>query len=172
MLDSQQDSAALGDVGELYRELSKPLEQIVRLGVCAPEPVIEDACQVAWSRLLHHRERIRPDTSLAWLAQTARREAFKLDRRERRELSLETALEASGQVAGTSAAVPGPDRLVAARERLAQLERLPLRQRRALWLLGLGFSHAEIAQQTGDTSRTVERQLTRAKESIRGFEVE
>ena len=34
---------------ELYGQLSKRLERIVRRDVRAPDPVIEDACQFAWA---------------------------------------------------------------------------------------------------------------------------
>ena len=55
--------------------------------------MIEDACQFAWSRLLHHSDRVHRETALAWLATTAVREAFRLLRRDRRELSLDAELE-------------------------------------------------------------------------------
>src|SRR5690242_18176924 len=84
---------AVGDVGELYGLLARRLEQIVRLDVRAPDVVIEDACQVAWSRLLHHRHRVHRETVMSWLIRTAVHEAFKLLRRARRELSLEAAAE-------------------------------------------------------------------------------
>jgi hypothetical protein len=55
---------AAGDVGDLYRALAPRLEQIVRLDVRAPDPVIEDACQFAWSRLVYHSHRVRRETAL------------------------------------------------------------------------------------------------------------
>ncbi len=164
-------SAGVGDVSELYGELSKRLEQIVRVDVRAPDAVIEDACQFAWSRLVHHHDRVHRETSLAWLVKTAVHEAFKLIRRDGRELSLEAALEASSEAALPLGA-PTPDELVVARERLAQLGALPERQRRLLWLQGLGLTYAEMAQRTGCTQRTVERQLLRAKRTVRGLEAE
>jgi DNA-directed RNA polymerase specialized sigma24 family protein len=163
--------AGVADVGELYGELAKQLEQIVRTGVRAPDPVIEDACQFAWSRLVHHRDRVHRDTTLPWLVKTARHEAFKLIRREGRELSLDAVLEVSGD-APLRQSAPGPDELFAARERLAQIGRLPTRQQRLLWLQGLGFNYAEMARRTGDTTRTVERQLLRAKQTVRALELD
>ncbi len=163
--------AGVGDVGELYGELSKRLEQIVRLDVRAPDAVIEDACQFAWSRLVHHRDRVHRETSLSWLVKTAVHEAFKLIRRDGREASLEAALEISGDAAVRLDA-PAPDELVFARERLAQIDVLPERQQRLLWLHGLGLTYAEMAHRTGCTQRTVERQLLRAKSTMRGLEAE
>ena len=89
-------SVGVGDVGELYGALAGRLEQIVRLDVRAPEAVIEDACQVAWCRLLDHSHRVHRETAMAWLARTAVHEAFKLLRRDRRELSLDAAVERRG----------------------------------------------------------------------------
>ena len=39
-----------------------------------------------------------------------------------------------------------------------------------LWLRALGLSYGEIASLTGDTTRTVERQLLRAKGSLHRLE--
>lgn len=167
----QHEQPGVGDVGELYGELARRLEHIVRSGVRAPDPVIEDACQFAWTRLVHHRDRVHRETTLPWLIKTARHEALKLIRRDGRELSLEATLESAGE-ATLHVAAPGPDELMGAHERLAQLSRLPTRQQRLMWLNGFGLTYAEMARQTGDTTRTVERQLLRAKQAVRGFELE
>src|SRR6185312_6926864 len=76
--------AGVGDVGELYCLLARRLEHIVRLDVHAPDVVIEDACQFAWNRLLHHRDRVQRETAMGWLVRTAVHEALKLTRRDRR----------------------------------------------------------------------------------------
>src|ERR1700729_3955249 len=86
-------AAGVGDVGQLYGSLAARLEQIVRLDIRAPETVIEDACQVAWCRLLDHSDRVHRETVMAWLARTAEREAFRLLRRDRREVSLEAVVD-------------------------------------------------------------------------------
>ena len=155
-----ENSAGIGDVGELYGLLAGRLEQIVRLDVRAPEVVIEDACQFAWSRLLHHRDRVHRETVLSWLARTAVHEAFKLSRRDRREASLDDT-PAAGLESGAT-----PVEVIERRERLAELGRLPERQQRALWLHALGLSYAEIARHEACTIRTVERQLLRARQGI------
>lgn len=161
----------INDVGELYGNLSGRLEQIVRLDVRAQDVVIEDACQFAWSRLVHHRERVRRDATLSWLARTAVHEAVKQSRRDNRELSLDAALDSGGD-AVVRLHAPAPEELVAVRERLAQVERLPERQQRLLWMQGVGLSYREMSARTGCTHRTVERQLIRARQKVRGFELE
>lgn len=158
-------TAPASDIGELYRALSKRLEEIVRSDVRAPDVVIEDACQFAWSRLVLCADGVRRDTALSWLARTAVREAFKLIRRERRELSLE-AIELAGDPVARAVA-SGPEDLVINREQLGCIHCLPERQQRLLWLHALGLSYAEMALYTGCTTRTVERQLLRAKRTVR-----
>jgi RNA polymerase sigma factor (sigma-70 family) len=158
--------AGVGDLGELYAMLARRLEQIVRLDVRAPEPVIEEACQFAWTRLAYHRDRVRRDAALTWLAKTAIHEAFKLIRRGARELSLEATLESGGEMPSRASA-SAPDLLAEQRERLASVHRLPERQQRLVWLAALGLSYAEMAAHEGYTSRTVERQLVRARDSLR-----
>ena len=159
------------DLAELYGQLSKRLERIVRRDVRAPVPVIEDACQFAWVTLVSHRDRVRQATTLPWLVKTAQHEAFKLVRRDGRDRSLEATLETAGDVPPRLTA-PDPHELAAAHDQLGQLQRLPPRQQRLIWLQGLGLSYAEMAQCTGDTTRTVERQLLRARQAVRGFELE
>jgi len=164
---SQLDSyVMLDDIDALYVQLADRLERIVRMDVRASDAVIEDACQFAWSRLVHSAGRVRSECVLSWLAKTAVHEAFKLIRRERRELSLELAADQiPGLILGAVSA--GPDELLEQRERLESIRRLPERQQRMLWLQGIGLSYADIALSTGCTTRTVERQLLRAKQAMR-----
>src|SRR5947209_1261118 len=106
-----------GEVAELYRSLSKRLEEIVRIDVHqASDPVVEDACQFAWDRLVHHHARIRSDTALAWLAKTAVREARRLLGREGRFVSLDVAIELAGDAA-VPGAWPAADEVTERRER-------------------------------------------------------
>jgi RNA polymerase sigma factor (sigma-70 family) len=164
-------SRGTGDLAELYGQLSERLERIVRRDVRAPDPVIEDACQFAWATLVSHRDRVRRATTLPWLVKTAQHEAFKLVRRDGRDRSLDATLEQAGD-GPLRLTSPDPEELALARDRLGQLERLPVRQQRLMWLQGFGLSYAEMARHTGDTTRTVERQLMRAKQAVRGFELE
>jgi RNA polymerase sigma factor (sigma-70 family) len=164
----------LDDVARLYAEEAVRVRRIVRMSVTAPPAVIEDACQVAWCRLLIHRARLRRESARAWLVRVAVREAVKSIQRERRERSLEALLEQGGRSAARGSAqtgmtLPAPapiDDLVEQKHRLESIRALPERQRRLVWLQGLGLSYREMAGATGMTRRTVERQLMRARSSL------
>lgn len=164
VIENAPEGAGAGDVAELYGLLAKRLEQIVRLDVRAPDVVIEDACQFAWTRLVHHRHRVHRETVMSWLARTAVHEAFKVIRRGSRELSLDAAAEEDPPIVSS---VPGPDVLLEHWERLAELGRLPERQQRLVWMHAVGLSYVEIAVREGCTVRTVDRQLIRARRAIR-----
>jgi RNA polymerase sigma factor (sigma-70 family) len=172
-----REAGLLGDVDDvarLYVEEAVRVRRIVRMCVTAPPAVIEDACQIAWSRLLIHRARLRRESARAWLVRVAIREVIKSIQRERRERSLEALLEQGGRCAAGGAAEPGMtlptpaliEDLVEQKNRLESIRALPERQRRLLWLQGLGLSYREMAGETGMTRRTVERQLMRARSSL------
>jgi RNA polymerase sigma factor (sigma-70 family) len=166
------DEQAIGQIGEvaaLYACAASLVRGQVRVGVTAPEAVIEDACQFAWIRLLHHRHRVRRDRAVSWLITTALHEAFKLVRRDSYELSLEEVMEETEDLR-ISRSAPAPEEVVGPRLRLELLHELSERQERLVWLQGLGFSYPEMAAETGATIRTVERQLSKARRNLRRFE--
>jgi RNA polymerase sigma factor (sigma-70 family) len=166
LLPNSPVSCCALDVGNLYRALAPRLEQIVRIDIRASDALVEDACQFAWTRLLHHAGRVRREAALSWLATTAVHEAYKLIRRRDHDVSFEDA--GARALAGAG---PGLEELIELRERLGSFRRLSERQQRLLWLHGLGLSYAEISLATGCTPRTVERQLLRAKRRIREAEL-
>ncbi len=173
-MDAATYERPLDDVADAYRLLARRLERIVGAGLPVSDALVEEACQAAWGHLLDHRESVRSDCALSWLATTAAREALKQLRRERRHLSLDAAIAREGDGAvevglGARSGAPalGPEAVVERRERLAALGALPRRQQRLLWMRALGLSYAEIASRTGDSARTVERQLVRARRTLR-----
>jgi RNA polymerase sigma factor (sigma-70 family) len=160
-LDSEP--VGLGGVGELYAQRRAQVWRLVRHGVRAPDPVIDEACEVAWARLLDHRGRVARASAIAWLVTTGRHEALRLVRRSERELSLEQLQERAGDLGGQADHAPAADVLAAARARLDSVGHLPERQQRIVWLHAFGLTYAEIAQATGESRRSVERQILRAK---------
>ncbi len=154
-----------GDLARLYAALAHRLERIVGRGVPTPD-VVDDACQFAWTQLVVHRDRVQPETALTWLTTTAVREAFRLIRAADREPSLEALVEVFGEAALTGIA-GGPDEWFETKERLLSLTALPTRQQRLLWLHAMGLTYTEMAAHEGATRRTVERQLLRARTTVR-----
>jgi RNA polymerase sigma factor (sigma-70 family) len=159
----------MGAVAALYACSAAMVRGQVCSEVSAPDAVIDDACQFAWIRLLHHRHRVGPERAVSWLITTALHEVFKLVRREGHDLSLEQLLEEGGELRLNRVA-PAPEETVGARLRLELLRELPERQERLVWLQGLGFGYPEMAAETDMTVRTVERQLMKARRSLRLLE--
>jgi DNA-directed RNA polymerase specialized sigma24 family protein len=154
-------------LADLYAELAPQLERIVSANVRATSTVLEEACQTAWAWLIAGRDSLTPGTELGWLATSATREALRLVRAQRRELSLEQEQEAEGELLELVLA-PGPERVVEVRERLAEVQRLPPRQQRLVMLQGFGYRYSEISAVTGDSCRTIDRQLIRARRKLAG----
>jgi len=152
----------LQEVEELYAAHAVRIRRLVGLRLAAPEALIEDACQVAWMRLVRNRARVRRRSAARWLVEVAAREALRQLGAGERDLPLE-------QVDDPPQSAPDLlEQLTESRVRLGTLHRLPERQQRLVWLQGLGFSYAEMANVTGDSRRTVERQLARARRRLAG----
>ncbi len=152
-------SADSRDVSGLFAEFHPRLRRIVARAVTTSQANVEDACMFAWVQLL----RCAPEREDArgWLAVTAIREAIVLHRRDLRTNALpDVADDARGSDAG--------ELRREARDALQQVARLPARQQRLLGLQVAGYSYTEIAALTGDSVRTVDRQLRRAHAGIQG----
>ncbi|HZQ85082.1 MAG TPA: sigma-70 family RNA polymerase sigma factor [Acidimicrobiales bacterium] len=151
----------------MYPLLRRRLEQIITTEIDAPAAVIEDACQIAWGRLLGHANRVSTGSELAWLVRTARREARRQLRLELLQGSLTAAAADEADVIELRPrSAPAPEQLEH-RVRLASVASLPERQRRMIWLHAAGLSYGEIGAITGDSERTVERQLARGRSRLR-----
>jgi RNA polymerase sigma factor (sigma-70 family) len=159
----------LAEVERAYRSYAARLQRIVALGVRAPDAVVEDACQAAWSRLVDHRHKVGADGVLAWVAKTAVRDAQRSVCTDGRTCSID-AVGASDAVCGVPAwpalQAPALEDRIEYRQRLGALAALPVRQQRLLWLSGLGFSYSEMAAREGCTLRTVQRQLLRGRHAL------
>ena len=151
------------DLGQLYADLAPQLRRILGTHLQAPEWVLDDACQMAWEALLVRPGCVDQAHALGWLATTARREALGLLKRSKAELCL----DASGHAEVIFGAAPDPQQAVEFWERLGQVRRLSRRQQRIVWMQSLGFGYEEIAAETGETRRSVERQLLSARRRLR-----
>lgn len=149
-----------------YAELAPKLERVVGRNVRAPAWLIEEACQTAWSRWLVHRDGIAPGSTLGWLATTAIREALRSLKLQARQVSLDAPAEPRGQVVEFPVRAPGPEQLAEFRDRLAEVRRLPVRQQTVVWMKSFGYDYREIADRTGTTRRSVDRQLSQARRRL------
>jgi len=153
-----------GRLEALYTDLQPQLARILATNLEAPEWLLEEACQMAWGSFLLQAPHLIAGGELGWLSTTATRCALRLLRRERfsephEELPDPVRLD-------DHRAVPDPQHALEVRERLAEIRRLPVRQQRVVMLHGFGYEYDEIAQATGDSRRTVARQLTRARQQL------
>jgi RNA polymerase sigma factor (sigma-70 family) len=149
----------------LYAELQPRLWRILVGNLRVADDVLEDACQNAWSALLVHRDSITPGHELGWLSTTATREALRIIRAGRRLVPLDETDEPV-LLDDHRASAAEPDRVLELSEKLAEVRALPPRQQRIVWLQGLGYEYTEIAAVTGESRRTVERQLSRARQRL------
>jgi len=150
---------------EIYAEFGARLARIVAARVMTSEVNIEDACGIAWMKLV--RCRPRTATVRAWLVTVACREAVRLDRASRRIAPLASGEPEAGEVAEPAAPDDPFDRALAVTEALEAVANLPERRRRMAMLHALGFSYREIAELTGHSPRTVDKQLRRARKVVR-----
>jgi RNA polymerase sigma factor (sigma-70 family) len=174
-MPKQSLSPLLGDEADLYAEHAQVLLRHVRGVVRTSDEIVEDACAAAWTILLR-RQPDRGHTLFGWLRVVAIREAIRMDRAAR-ALSSYEAVIAAAEYEDSEAAVgkerprPQPalsdDSTIRAREALRELARLDERPRRILALHVAGYSYDEIGELTGDTVRTVDRQMRRARQRVR-----
>ena len=156
----REDVRLKGDEAALFTEHHERLERAVASAVTAPHQVIEDVCAFAWLQLL--RTEPEREAIFAWLKVVAIREAIRLATHKPAE-PLETP---SGEPAVEPEAAVDVETECAAREALAAVAALPARQRRVLGLHVAGFSYTEIGERTGDSYRTVDRQMAKARRAL------
>lgn len=162
--------AQRGDEADLYRLHQRKLVRAVGAIVNAPEALVEDACQSAWTILLR-RQPDRGPTLFAWLRTVAVHEAYRLSGEDRRDARLE---DLGGDESWESTLSDGPslEDAIEARRALQVLAALPRRQREDLALVVAGFGYAEIAASPvgGRSWNNVNKHLTKARARIRRIE--
>jgi len=162
--DSLQASSP-PDAGVLFARYDRQLRDRVRGMVNTSEANIEDACMFAWVQLLRY-ELDEVDAAYSWLSTVAVREAVRLDRADRRTRPLP--VDEHGVAIEPADTRDGP----AARDMLAhagaviQDAGLSTRQLQMISLQLWGLTYDEIAARTGDSPRTVERQILRARAKL------
>lgn len=138
----------------------------------------DDALQSAYALFLERYNGL--GEPLAWLYTTVKREAWAIRRRtsRRRECPFNLPANENGTGRDLGDALPGDapgpaerfsrdEKLAGRREALASLK---ADERKALWLLGLGYSYAEICEVTGWTNTKVNRCLSEGRVALREME--
>lgn len=152
-------------VSTLYAEHAAKVERLVARQAGGD---VQDACQTAWERLLGHEEvDVQGHGVIQWLVITATREAWKRSRK--REVLFETRRGDDGEAEWFEPAGDAPDPLAVVLQRddaRRRLARLTEREREFLALQVLGLTYTEIAQATGASPRTGERQILRARRKL------
>jgi RNA polymerase sigma factor (sigma-70 family) len=155
-------------IARFYEHNAAALQRAVARSIVGPAAMIEDACSHAWCQLLAHPDVQLGPNGFGWLYLVAKREAFRLSDRARREPAAGEPSELPDQPAAS-----GPDawqvleRRLTHQDRASVLAGLSERKQRLLVLHAAGYSYAEIVALTGDSPRTVERQLLRGRRTLR-----
>ena len=168
------------DIDRLYRRHHGDLERAVAAAVRAPRELIEDACQNAWTIML--RSRPRRATWFAWLKVVAIRQAWEQCARLRNEkpagafISPHASEVGPGEYPDPPAdAVDVPDQVaerIQHATRLADLATIKPKDRRSLYLRGLGYRYSEIMEITGASYTAVNRRITEGRRALRELERE
>ena len=135
----------------------------------------DDALQSAYALFLERYNGL--GEPLAWLYTTVKREAWAIRRRvyRQRERSLNSQPDGNGADRDMSQALPAEalspeeqfNRAELLTARRAALAKLKADELKALWLLGLGYSYAEICEVTGWTYTKVNRCLNEGRSALR-----
>ena len=146
----------------LFARYDRKLRARVRSIVTTSEANVEDACMYAWLALLRH-ELDEVAEPYSWLTTIAIREAVKLDRVDRRTRPLP--LDEYGPQERPGEELAAYD-LLAHAAAIIQEAGLTARQLQMISLQLWGLSYEQIAVHTGDSRRTVERQILRARSKL------
>jgi DNA-directed RNA polymerase specialized sigma24 family protein len=149
-------------IGAFFATHAERLQRAVRSSVqrVAGE-IIEDACQVAWTKLLRRPDITLDSRGFGWLTTVAVHEAW-------RQGSL-----AHERPAGAFTTPPDPGTDDKALDRIEHQERLQAmhvlkpREREALYLKGLGYSYQEIMTITNASYTAVNRRITEGRAALR-----
>jgi len=153
-------------VAAFYARESGRLMARVTAELAGNRALAEDACQTAWLALLGREDVALDASGGAWLHAVALTAGARAARG--RDVPAQPVLD---HEAGRAAEESEPcERVVELEElagRRARLLSVAARQRTLLGLQGLGLSYEEISELTGDSYRTVQRQLLRGRAALR-----
>ena len=164
-LRRRSSATAASDTAALFSRYDRKLRDRVSAVVNTSQVNIEDACMFAWVQLLRY-ELDEVDAAYSWLTTVAIREAIKLDRADRRTRPLP--VDERGAVIEPI----DPRDQLAARDLLdhaaavIQHAGLTSRQLEIISLQAWGLTYEQISARTGNSRRTVDRELVRARAKL------
>ena len=164
-LRRRSPATAASDTAALFSRYDRKLRDRVSAVVNTSQVNIEDACMFAWVQLLRY-ELDEVDVAYSWLTTVAIREAIKLDRADRRTRPLP--VDEHGAVIEPI----DPRDQLAARDLLdhaaavIQHAGLTSRQLEIISLQAWGLTYEQISARTGNSRRTVDRELVRARAKL------
>lgn len=147
------------DADALFREHHEKFVRQLLSRYEVPRELAEDACSVAWARLLR-RDPV-PETVAGWVYTVAKHELFELIRRRQRDLPVDE-LWVRGQAEDLEAHVD-------AQRGVEFLGTLKPQQRVVLHLRAKGYSYDEICEITGQTYTWVNRHINEGRAALRKF---
>jgi RNA polymerase sigma factor (sigma-70 family) len=147
--------------GQLFERHACQLRAVVGRRVSTSPANVEDACAFAWLQLV--RRRPAEPGAFAWLCTTAIREAIRLCRRAALTDTLD---EADETAADPRDGLHARLELIAAGQQIRRV-RLRPREARLVGLRAAAYRREEMAEVTGESCRTVDRQLGRAQRKLR-----
>jgi RNA polymerase sigma factor (sigma-70 family) len=150
-----------GDEAELFAGYNAHLERIVKTVTSAASETVEDACSFAWVQLLQRQP--ERENILAWLRVVAVHEVYRLWRKAGSEVPTEVAANGDRAVEGFDSGAQRAQLLAV----LQAMEALPDRRRRIFQLHVAGLKYAEISAATGEGPRAIDRQIKKARDSLR-----
>lgn len=123
----------------------------------------EDLVQTTLMKAWASRDSYQPESNLrAWLFTIMRNTFFSDLRKNRREVE-----DVDGTLAAALAEEPRQDHVLALKELMSAIARLPPAQRQPLVLMGaMGFSQLEVADACGCTIGTVKSRVSRARATL------
>jgi DNA-directed RNA polymerase specialized sigma24 family protein len=164
-------------VADFYAHHADDLRRIVARHVAASHATIEDACQTAWASLLRGEDVALSRRGVGWLATVAIREGWRLgsikcERPQPRCATISPAVATGSSPRDRRGRRGARPRARRARERVSLLQALRPRERRELFLQGLGYRYEEIASLTGSSDTAINRRIAEGRAQLRQLEGE
>lgn len=166
-MSASGNPAAGAGAALLFEHYQQVLRRRVRSLVDTSDANVEDACMFAWTQFLSH-ELDNTQAAHSWLTTVAIRQAVRLERRSRRDLQIVVAAEDGNE--DLEPVDPRDElrlrQLLADAGEVIRGAKLSERQAQVLGMQVVGYTYDEMSKRTGDSRRTIERQILTARRRL------